>query len=565
MKRYAILIQAGLITALLVFASGATAAQYQAVTTKRLNHAANDNGWLMYRRDYKSNGYAPFKKINASNVHRLKEVWSYKSGFYTGHEAPAIVNGNRMFITTPKDELLAFQASTGKLLWKYKEDLSHVGLKTVCCDVVDRGVALYGNNVYMATLDNYVVALNAVNGKVVWRRQLEVADKGYAMTVAPLIVKGQVIVGVSGGEYGARGFIQSLDAGTGKLLWRRYTVPAPNQPGGKTWPKGAYMTGGGAAWLTGSYDPSTNTLFWGVGNPGPWLATLRPGKNLYTDSVLALNADNGKVKWYYQYTPNDTWDYDGVNTPVLTEITYKGKQYKALVSASRNGWFYAIDRTNGKLIYATKFTTATSVAGFRNGYPYTDDSKRPTVDKKIFTCPSFLGGKNWWPISIDPRTQEAYVPTMHTCMTMKGNTVAYKAGLPFLGETFNVTRDPNFPHTWGSVQAINLNNGKQVWNHPSKLPWNSGMLSTAGGLVFSGSADGHLVAFNAKTGKVLWKSPKMTSGIEGVPSTWMYHGKQYIAIWAGWGGATPIWGGDMAKDPAVRAIPQGGHLYVFAL
>jgi len=551
---------------LFAFTGSALAAdQYEPVTNARLMHAAGDQGWLMYRRDYTSSGYAPFEGINASNVTGLKQVWDYKTGFEQGHESPPIVNGDYLYVTTPKDELLAFQASTGKLLWKYQQDLSHVGLRTVCCDVVNRGVALYGNDVYMATLDNQVVALDAKTGKLRWSKQLEAPDVGYAMTLAPLALQGKVIVGISGGEYGARGFIEALDAETGKQVWRRYTVPAPEQPGGATWPKGAYKTGGGATWLTGSYDEATNTLFWGVGNPGPWLAKLRPGKNLYTDSVLALDPATGKIKWYFQYTPHDSWDYDGTNETVLTDLTYQGKPYKALVSASRNGWFYAIDRTNGKLIYAKKFVTATSVSGVKDGQMLTDASLYPDVDKQVFTCPSFLGGKNWWPISVDPQTHMAYVPTLHSCMTMKGSTVGYKAGLPFLGETFNVEADPAFKSTWGAVQAIDVNTGDQAWNFPSKLPWNSGMLATAGGLVFSGSADGHLYAFDARTGKVLWKSPQLSSGIEAPPSTWMVDGKQYVGVYAGWGGGTPIWGGDMAKDPAVANIPLGGHLYVFAL
>jgi len=566
MKRLNILRKTSLFVALIMLAGSAAAAtDYMPVTSARLSNAANDNGWLMYRRDYASNGYAPFKEINTTNVTNLKQVWDYKTGFDQGHEAPAIVNGDYLYITTPKNELIAFQASTGKQLWKYQQDLSQVGLKTVCCDVVNRGVALYGDNVYMATLDNYVVALNAVTGKVVWKKQLIGADVGYAMTLAPLALKGKVIVGVSGGEYGARGFVEALDARTGKEVWKQYTIPAPNEPGGDTWPKGAYKTGGGAAWLTGSYDATTDTLFWGVGNPGPWLATLRPGKNLYTDSVIAMNPATGKIKWYFQYTPNDTWDYDGVNETVLTNIDYQGKPYKAIVSASRNGWFYAINRVNGKLIYMKKFATATSVNGEKDGVVTTDESLRPTVDKQVFTCPSFLGGKNWWPISVDPQTHLAYVPTMHTCMTIKGTTVGYKAGLPFLGESFNVVADPAFKGQWGSVQAIDVNTGEQVWSHPSALPWNSGMLSTAGGLLFSGGADGHLYAFDAKTGKVLWKSPELTSGLESVPSTWKVDGKQYVSVYAGWGGASPIWGGDMAKDPAVRAIPLGGHFYVFSL
>ncbi|MBS0432475.1 MAG: methanol/ethanol family PQQ-dependent dehydrogenase [Proteobacteria bacterium] len=543
----------------------AAAPDYQPVTNARLANAASDDGWLMYRGNYTSNGYKPFKDINTGNVAGLKQVWDYKTGMDEGHESPPVVNGNYMFVTTPKDTLFAFEATTGKLLWSYKQDLSGVGLKTVCCDVVNRGVALHGDHVYMATLDNYVVALDAKTGKVAWKKQLIAPDVGYAMTVAPLVLQDKVIVGVSGGEYGARGFIEALDAKTGKEAWKTYTIPAMNQPGGNTWPKGAYMTGGGATWLTGTYDAGTNTLLWGVGNPGPWLATLRPGKNLYTDSVIAMNPANGKIKWYYQYTPNDTWDYDGTNETVLTDITYEGKQHKALVTASRNGWFYAIDRTNGKLIYAKPFVTATSVNGIKDGQMTTDDSLRPAIGKQVFTCPSFLGGKNWWPISVDPETHMAYVPAMHTCMTISGTTVSYKAGLPFLGESFNVTADPKFKGQWGDVIAINLDTGEPAWHFPSATPWNDGMLSTAGGLVFSGSAEGYLYAFDAKTGKVLWKSPQLSSGIIGVPSTWKVDGKQYVSIYAGWGGATPIWGGDMAKDPAVKGIPLGGHLYVFSL
>lgn len=551
--------------AIAIAASAATLA-YPTVTQSVLDHAETNNGWLMYRGDYKSNGYKPFKDINTGNVQNLKLAWQYQSPDNPqGYESPEIVNGDYMFVTTPKDQLIAFNAATGQKLWEYKKNLDDTGLKTVCCDVVNRGVALYGDNVYMATLDNYVVALDAKTGKLVWEKQLIKPDIGYAMTLAPLIVKGKVVVGESGGEYGIRGFIEALDAKTGKEVWKTYTIPSPNEPGGNTWPKGAYKHGGGGAWLTGTYDAETDTLFWGVGNPGPWLATLRHGRNLHTDSVIAMNPATGHIKWSYQYTPNDTWDYDGTNETVMTDITYQGKPYKALVTASRNGWFYAINRKNGKLIYAKPFVTATSVNGIKDGQMTTDNALRPAVGKTVTTCPSFLGGKNWWPISVDPETHMAYVPAMHTCMTIGGTSVAYKAGLPFLGETFNVTADPKFPNQWGDVIAINLDTGDQVWHFPSALPWNDGMVSTAGGLVFSGSADGYLYAFDAKTGKVLWKSPKMTSGIIGVPTTFKVGGKQYVSVWAGWGGATPIWGGDMAKDPAVKDIPRGGHLYVFSL
>jgi alcohol dehydrogenase (cytochrome c) len=547
-------------------ADQASAGSYQPVTDARLGSAATDDGWLMYRHDYKSSGYSPLAEITPSNVGKLQPVWDFKSGLLQGHESPAIVNGNYLFITTPKDGLYAFEASTGKQLWHYQKDLSQVGLKTVCCDVVNRGVALYDDRVYIATLDNYVVALNAETGKEVWAKQVTPPDLGAAMTLAPLALKGKIIVGTSGGEYGARGRIIALDAKTGDKVWETFTIPAPDEAGGDTWPKGAYKTGGGAAWLTGTYDADTDTLFWGVGNPGPWFAKLRPGDNLYTDSVIALDPATGHIKWYFQYTPHDTWDYDGTNETVVTTLTYQGKTHKAIVSASRNGWFYAIDRVTGKLIYAKKFVTATSVTGpDKTGKITTDANLYPTLDKQVFTCPSFLGGKNWWPIAVDTKEHIAFVPSMHTCMTIKGAPVAYKAGLPFLGESFNVTRDPKFPDAWGDLQAIDTNTGERLWHFASKLPWNDGVVATASGLVFSGSADGYLYAFDEKTGKVLWKSPRLASGVLGVPTTWKADGKQYVSVWAGWGGATPIWGGDMAKDPAVRSIPLGGHFYVFSL
>ncbi|MFC4821825.1 methanol/ethanol family PQQ-dependent dehydrogenase [Dokdonella ginsengisoli] len=566
-SRSALIPRTLLALAIASFAGAAAAAgDYPAVTDARLAAAAKDDGWLMYRRDYTGSGYAPFDQINAGNVAGLKLAWDHTDGLQVGYESPPVVNGNYLYVTTPRSRVLAFEASTGKPLWKYEHDLGDAGLKTVCCDVVNRGVALYEDKVYLATLNNDVVALDAKTGKIKWKKRLEKPDLGYAMTLAPLVVKGKVVVGVSGGEYGARGYVAAFDAKTGKLLWKRHTIPAPGEPGSDTWPKGAYKTGGGAAWLTGTYDADTDTILWGVGNPGPWLATMRPGDNLYSDSVLALDPASGKIKWHYQYTPNDTWDYDGTNEQVLTDITRDGKTYKALVSASRNGWFYAIDRTNGKLIYAEKFATATSVTGFdADGRAITDPAKRPDVDKEVFTCPSFLGGKNWWPIAISPDTRYAYVPTLHSCMTIKGVPVNYKAGLPYLGASFKVLHDPAEKDHWGSVQAIALDTGKQAWSFKSELPWNSGMLATAGGVVFSGSADGYLHAFDAKTGKVLWKSPQATSGFLGVPSTWRVDGKQYVGIWAGWGGASPIWGGEMAEDPRVRNIPLGGHLYVFTL
>jgi len=538
------------------------ASDYPSVTSERLANAAGDDGWLMYRRTYDSRGYAPFDAINASNVANLKTVFTYDTGLKQGHEAAPIVNGHMMFVTTPMDHVVALDATTGKVVWKYVPTLSPVTLRTVCCDVVNRGVALYGDMVYLATLDNHVTALDAMTGKVVWSKQLFKPGLGYAMTGAPLVVDGKVLTGIAGGEYGGRGFVAALDAQTGDMAWKTYTVPAPSEKGGDTWPKGMYATGGGGTWLTGSYDPETKTVFWGVGNPGPWLADLRPGKNLYTDSVIALDPDSGKIKWHYQYTPHDTWDYDATNESVLADITYDGKAYKALLHADRNGNLFAIDRTNGSFIYGKPFVKATSVVGFAaDGTPQTNAANRPHMGTSIFTCPSFLGGKNWWPTAYDQSTQTLFIPTSLWCMTMKGTGTDYKAGLPFLGETFEIQPQPG-SGGYGELQAVDANTGKQKWAYHTKLPWNGPVLATKGGIVFAGTIDRRFMAFDSNTGKVLW-TQKMSSGVIGVPTTYQVDGKQYVAVFAGYGGATPIWAGPAAKMTA--SIPTGGRLYVFAL
>jgi alcohol dehydrogenase (cytochrome c) len=538
------------------------AADYPAVTDDRLVNAAGDDGWLMYRRTYDSRGFAPFDQINAQNVANLKPVFTYETGLKQGHEAPPIVNGRTMFITTPMDHVIALDAVTGKVLWKYVAPIPPTALKTVCCDVVNRGVALYGDLVYISTLDDRVIALDAATGKVAWNKQLTPPGVGYAMTGAPLVVDGKVITGIAGGEYGGRGFVVALDAKTGEIAWKTFTVPAPSEKGGETWPKGAYKTGGGATWLTGSYDVETKTLLWGVGNPGPWLADLRPGTNLYTDSVIALDPADGHIKWHYQYTPHDTWDYDATNESVLADITYDGKPYKALLHADRNGNFFALDRTNGAFIYAKPFVKTTSIVSFAaDGTPQSNEKNRPHMGTTIFTCPSFLGGKNWWPTAYDQSTQTIFVPTDKWCMTMKGTGTDYKAGLPFLGETFEVKPEPG-SSGWGEVQAIDANTGMQKWKYETKLPWNGPLLATKGGLVFGGTVDQQFIAFDSATGKPLWTA-HTSSGIIGVPTTYQVDGKQYVAVLAGYGGATPIWAGPAGK--ATENVPLGGKLYVFAL
>jgi alcohol dehydrogenase (cytochrome c) len=539
--------------------------QFAPVSTERLINAQSDNGWLMYRRSYESTGYVPFDSINASNVSKLKIAFSYRSGLLQGHEGAALVNGRYMYVTTPMDHVVALDSLRGNVLWSYNHRLDKRSLQTVCCGVSNRGVALFGNRVYLGTLDNHLVALNAITGKVEWDVSLAPEGVGYSITGAPLVVNGRVLIGDGGGEYGARGFITAVDAISGKVVWKTFTTALPDESGGNTWPPGAAERGGGNPWITGTYDRESNLVFWSIGNASPWLSMLRPGENWYTDSVVALNADTGKIKWHYQWTPNDSWDYDGANETVMTDLQFEGREYRALVHADRNGWFYAIDRTTGRLIYAKPFVHATSIVGTPDGVPVADPEQQPTMEKEVFTCPSVFGGKNWWPMSVDPIAHLAFVPTMHACMVIKGDGPdEYKKGLFYVSADFTVKHDPTM-REWGSLQAIDINSGRQVWEYKTKLPWSDGTLSTAGGLVFSGSADGHFMAFDRNTGQVIWSSPKLRSGIIGVPTSYEVDGRQFIAVWAGWGGAVSIWGGEMADDPDVKAIPRGGNLYVFSL
>ncbi|GAC1311886.1 MAG: methanol/ethanol family PQQ-dependent dehydrogenase [Vulcanimicrobiaceae bacterium] len=540
---------------------------WQAVTDERLANAGKDDGWLMYLRNYRGDGHAPFNQVNTSNVANLKEVFTHDIEIPNGFEAPPIVNGKTMIVTTPLDHIYALDATNGNKLWEYDYKVNPKQLRTVCCDVVNRGVAVYGENAYMETLDNHVLAINATTGKVVWNKTIyPEAGVGFFMSGAPLVVKGKVIVGDGGGEYGARGFLLALDAATGAEKWRKYTIPSPTEKGGDTWPKGdMYKHGGGNPWVTGSYDTETDTLLWGTGNPGPWLSSERPGKNLYTDSILGLNPETGAIKWYFQETPNDPWDYDAVNTPTLADVTIDGKPRKVAYQAGRNGNFYVIDRTNGKLIYTKPFTKVTSVTGYDKAKDTAiiNQANVPTTGHEVLTCPAFFGGDNWWSYTFDPQTGYAYVPTMRTCMKISGTKPAkFVGGLGYLDEKFEVQKVPG-AYGWGALQAIDVATGKQMWTKETKMPWNDGTLSTDGGLVFSGTPDQKFYAFDAKSGKILW-THQMKSGVIGQPMTYQVDGKQYVAVQSGWGGVSPLWGGPKMV-PDFKKIPLGGRLYVFSL
>src|SRR6266581_920264 len=504
-----------------------------------------------------------------------------------GQQSQPLVFDGKMYVTASYSRLFALDAKTGKKLWKYEHRLPD-GIMP-CCDVVNRGAALYGNVVIFGTLDAQLVALDKDSGKVVWKEKVEDYAGGYSISAAPLIVKGKVISGVSGGEFGIVGRIEARDAKTGKMVWSRPTVEghmghtydasgtaSDNGISGTTnatWPGDLWKTGGAATWNNVTYDPDTNLIFAGTGNPSPWNSHLRPGDNLFSSSTVAINADTGKIVWSYQNTPHDGWDFDGVNEFVSFDFKGKdGKVVKAGGKADRNGFFFVNDRTNGKLLNAFPFvkqiTWAKSI-DLSTGRPVYDDSNRPGdpaagADGKkgttVFAAPSFLGGKNQMPMAYSPQTGLFYVPANEWGMDIWNEPVAYKRGAAYLGAGFTIKA--LHEDYIGALRAVDPVSGKIVWENKNYAPLWGGVLATAGGLVFYGTPEGFLKAVDAKTGKELW-SFQTGTGVVAPPISWEEGGEQYIGVVAGWGGAVPLWGGDVAKR--VNYLEQGGSVWVFKL
>ena len=525
--------------------------------------------------------FSPLDKLNADTVKNLVPAYvlSYGDEKQRGQEAQPLVANGKIFVTASYSRVFAVDAKTGEELWQYDHRLPDGILP--CCDVVNRGGALYDNLFIFATLDAQLVALDQETGKVVWKEKMEDYKAGYSNTAAPIVVKGKVITGVSGGEFGIVGKVEARDAKTGKLVWSRPTVEGhmgtlngkDNGITGetnKTWPGDLWKTGGAATWLGGTYDAETDSLFFGAGNPAPWNSHLRPGDNLYSSSVLAINPDDGTIKWHFQYTPHDGWDFDGVNEFVSFDLKgADGKVIKAGGHADRNGFFYVIDRTNGKLINASPFVNQITWAkgiDLKTGRPEYIDENRPGAPegegkgKSVFAAPSFLGGKNWMPMAYNPNTDLFYVPANEWGMDIWNEPISYKKGAAYLGAGFNI-RSLNEDYI-GALRAIDPKTGKIVWEAKNYAPLWGGVLTTAGNLVFTGTPEGYLKAFDAKTGKELWKF-QTGSGVVGCPITWEQDGEQYVGVPSGWGGAVPLGGGDVAKR--IKNLNQGGSLWVFKL
>lgn len=553
-----------------------------------LNDQESTDQVVSYGMGPQAQRFSPLTTINKDTVKNLVPAWSFSFGGekQRGQEAQPLVYNGKMFVTASYSRLFAIDVKTGEEVWEYNHRLPDGILP--CCDVVNRGAALYDDLVIFSTLDAQLVALNQDTGKVVWRQKIDDYKAGYSNTAAPLIVKGKVITGVSGGEFGVVGRVEARDAKTGKLVWVRpmieghmgYAYDADGKQteigitggeAGKTWPGDMWKFGGGATWLGGTYDPDTDLLFFGTGNPAPWNAHMRPGDNLYTASTVAIDPDTGDIQWHYQTTPNDGWDFDGVNEFISFDMEKDGQTVKAGAKADRNGFFYVLDRTNGQLINASPFVTKITWAsgidlktgrpietGVRAGDPSASaDGKK---GETILSAPSFLGGKNWMPMAYSPATGLFYVPANEWAMDLWNEPVTYKKGAAYLGAGFTIK--PLYEDYIGALRAIDPKTGDIKWEYKNNAPLWGGVLTTAGGLVFMGTPEGYLKAFDADTGEELWQFQTGT-GIVGCPITWETDGEQFIAVPAGWGGAVPLWGGDVAKR--VNYLNQGGSLWVFKL
>jgi alcohol dehydrogenase (cytochrome c) len=553
-----------------------------AVNEDHLLHAADNNAnWLMYGRTYNAQRYSPLKQINKENVSRLIPQWTFQTGVLDGFECTPLVIDGIMYVTTPWNHAYAIDCKTGSQLWHYQKSLPEN--MALCCDAVNRGFAAWGERLYMATLDAHLVCLDRNTGEEIWDTPITVTgDDGkeikdiykmaYSATVAPLVVKGKVIMGISGAEYGIRGFLDAYDAKNGKRLWRFYTVPSPDDKAEHarkalaTWEGKSWLTGGGSAWVTGTYDPQLNTLYWGIGNPSPdFNGDVRKGDNLYTCSIIALNPDDGSYKWHFQNSPHDVWDYDGVNEPLLVDIEKDGKTIKALVQAHRNGYFYCLNRETGKFLYGKPFCEVTwtdrkkGVEGLDQdtGRPFINPAALPT-EKGVRVCPGAAGGKEWNPMAYHPGTGFAYVPVINNCAKFTSGKAFFIKGQPYWGSSLTLIDN----QASGSLKAIDVKTGQIKWDVATRSPMVAGVLATGGGLVFTGDAEGFFTAYDADTGKTLW-SFQCGSGHHAPPITYTLDGRQYIAVCVGWGGWTAGFAGDGA--PWLRNARRGNTLFVFAL
>jgi alcohol dehydrogenase (cytochrome c) len=561
--------------AVISIATGMVAATFAASADDSVVNAfANSDQWAIAGHDYGNTRFSPLKQINSQNASKLSLVYSFSLGSLRSNESSPIVIGNTLYVSSswgPK-YVYAIDAATGARKWTYEPEIPDDVLQYACCDVDNRGVTFADGKIFVGRLDGKLTALDAATGKALWTADVVDYKQGSVITSPPLVVRDKVITGFGGGEYGVRGSLQAFDLNTGKQIWKTFTVPAPDELGSDTWKGDTGLKGGGAAWLVGSYDPKTDTVYWGTSNPGPWNTGVRSsgdgnfGKltNLYTASTLALDPNTGKIKWYIQGTPADAWDYDGVNENILADLKIGGSAVPALMKADRNGFFFVANRETGKLLsaekyvfvnWAEKWDVATSRA-------VENPDKRPGPGHPVKDiCPNVIGGKNWQPMSFNPQTGLVYIPSNNFCMDFSVSDISYKRGVFYLGAEFPSKEGPG--GFLGELVAWDPVRNKKVWSIKEDLPFNGGTLSTAGNLVFYGNLHGDFRAINATNGEILWKK-NLGSGIGAGPITYAVDGKQYVAVVVGRTAAIPAFLGDIGKK-MTAAAPEGGSLFVFAV
>lgn len=573
-----------LLSTLICLALGAPFAASAAVTGAMIeNDAKSTNDVLSFGMGTEGQRFSPLSQINTKTVAKLVPAWSFSFGGekQRGQESQPVIHNGKMFVTGSYSRIYALDAKTGSKLWKYEHRLPE-GIMP-CCDVVNRGAALIDNLVIFSTLDAQLVALDQNTGDVVWKEKIDDYAAGYSNTAAPLIAKGLVLTGVSGGEFGIVGRIEARDVKTGQLVWSRPTVEGhmgykydkdgkqiDNGISGttnKSWPGDTWKTGGASTWMGGTYDAKTGLAYFGTGNPAPWNSHLRPGDNLFSTSTVAVDVKTGQIKWHYQSTPNDGWDYDGSNEFVTFDMDGKRLGGKA----DRNGFFYVVDAESGKLEnafpFVKKITWATGI-DLKTGRPNFVPENRPGDPTKgdgkkgntVFSAPAFLGAKNQQPMAYSPKTNLFYVPANEWGMEIWNEPISYKKGAAYLGAGFTI-KTINDDYI-GALRAVDPKTGKIVWENKNVAPLWGGAMTTAGDLVFYGTPEGFLKAVDAKTGKELWKF-QTGSGVVAPPVTWQEGEDQYVAVVSGWGGAVPLWGGDVAKK--VNYLEQGGSVWVFKL
>jgi alcohol dehydrogenase (cytochrome c) len=530
------------------------------VTYERIVRARSEpQNWLTYYGAYDGQRYSPLDQINVQNVRRLAPAWVFQAGAfgmlsgastYSFEAAPIVVDGV-MFVSGWDGWVWALDARTGQELWRYKHAIPFD--TSLCCGNVNRGVAVAKGKVFVVTLNAHVLALDAETGTCVWDRAYGDVRAGESGTVAPLVVKDLVIVGSAGGEFGVRGHLDAFEIETGRHVWRTYTVPKPGEPGSETWPANsdAWARGGANCWVTGTYDPELNLLYWGTGNPAPdFDGSVREGDNLYTDSVIAVDPDNGAIRWHYQYTPHDLWDYDSV----MENILFDRDGRKLLAHFDKNGYFFVLDRTNGELVRVAPFVDRITWGEIDASGKVTPKVFPQKEGEPVKFWPGPAGGKEWTHAAYSPRTGLFYVPVQDVGAEVTLRRRQFKESIPYWGASVVV----DGADMVGSVSAFDPSTGREVWRWRNEVPMCASVLATGGDLVFAGEPTGEFNAFNARTGELLWQF-QTGSGHHSSPTTYSVGGKQYVAVPVGWGG----WVEGFA--PGMLGAPRGDALFAFAL